>query len=368
VQIKHYYSIFKGIVDAHLVMHQLHCNGVLEGIRICRKGFPNRMIYAEFKQRYSILAPNAIPKGFVDATKATADIIKEIKLNEDTFRLGTTKVFFRAGMLGQLEELRDAAVSKIIAMLQAQIRVFKMKKVFKRMLEQKLALSVVQRNIKKYLAFRNWGWWKLMTKIKPLLTNVKAEEELKAKEEEFKRIQAEAEAREKQRKELEENQAKILQEKNDMKLALEAEKEALAQVESKAQGLTLQKAELEAQLKDLQSRLGEEEGAASQLEAKKKKLETEMGDLKNTIQDKQTAILKAEAENKQKDNQIHQLQNEMAQQDESIAKLNKEKKRLEEVNQHTLEQLQKEEDKVNHLNKAQAKLTQTLDEVSKKII
>jgi chromosome segregation ATPase len=58
----------------------------------------------------------------------------------------------------------------------------------------------------------------------------------------------------------------------------------------------------------------------------------------------------------------------MAQQDESIAKLNKEKKRLEEVNQHTLEQLQKEEDKVNHLNKAQAKLTQTLDEVSKKMI
>jgi myosin heavy subunit len=56
-----------GVLDSHLVMHQLTCNGVLEGIRICRKGFPNRLIYAEFKQRYSILAPNAIPKGFVDA-------------------------------------------------------------------------------------------------------------------------------------------------------------------------------------------------------------------------------------------------------------------------------------------------------------
>ena len=40
-----------GLVDAHLVLHQLQCNGVLEGIRICRKGFPNRMLYAEFKQR-----------------------------------------------------------------------------------------------------------------------------------------------------------------------------------------------------------------------------------------------------------------------------------------------------------------------------
>ena len=43
-----------GVLDAELVLHQLQCNGVLEGIRICRKGFPNRMIYSEFKQRYAI--------------------------------------------------------------------------------------------------------------------------------------------------------------------------------------------------------------------------------------------------------------------------------------------------------------------------
>jgi Myosin head (motor domain) len=43
---------FAGVIDSHLVMHQLTCNGVLEGIRICRKGFPNRMIYSDFKYRY----------------------------------------------------------------------------------------------------------------------------------------------------------------------------------------------------------------------------------------------------------------------------------------------------------------------------
>jgi len=39
-------------MDAELILHQLQCNGVLEGIRICRKGFPNRIVYSEFKQRY----------------------------------------------------------------------------------------------------------------------------------------------------------------------------------------------------------------------------------------------------------------------------------------------------------------------------
>jgi myosin heavy chain 6/7 len=164
-----------GILDPHLVMHQLTCNGVLEGIRICRKGFPNRLLYPEFKQRYSILAPNAIPKGFVDATKATGAILKEIALNEELYRLGNTKVFFKAGVLGQLEELRDNAVSKIITMLQSHIRLYIMKKEYKKMLDQRLALSVLQRNIKKYLSLRNWPWWKLYAKIKPLLNSAAKE-------------------------------------------------------------------------------------------------------------------------------------------------------------------------------------------------
>ena len=57
-------------IDSLLVLDQLKCNGVLEGIRICRQGFPNRISYAEFRQRYEVLCPNVIPKGFVDSKKA----------------------------------------------------------------------------------------------------------------------------------------------------------------------------------------------------------------------------------------------------------------------------------------------------------
>ena len=47
-------------MDNNLVLHQLRCNGVLEGIRICRKGFPSRVEYAEWKQRYLRVLP--LPK------------------------------------------------------------------------------------------------------------------------------------------------------------------------------------------------------------------------------------------------------------------------------------------------------------------
>merc|ERR1712190_371837 len=45
-----------GGVQPDLVMHQYQCNGVLAGIAICRLGFPNKLMYPDFKARYNILA------------------------------------------------------------------------------------------------------------------------------------------------------------------------------------------------------------------------------------------------------------------------------------------------------------------------
>ena len=166
-----------GIIDAHLVMHQLHCNGVLEGIRICRKGFPSRIVYLEFIQRYSILNPSAC-KGVSDAAgakKATDAILETIKMDAELFRLGLTKVLFKAGVLGTLEEHRDAAISKILTMLQSHIRTYLMKKNIQNLIEQKKAIGVLQRNVKSFITLRAWPWWTLMTFVKPLLNNSKKE-------------------------------------------------------------------------------------------------------------------------------------------------------------------------------------------------
>ncbi|CAF4603243.1 unnamed protein product, partial [Rotaria magnacalcarata] len=111
--------------------------------------------------------------------------------------------------LGLLEDLRDQALSKIIAALQGQVRGFIMKKQFKHMLEQRLALSVVQRNLRKYLSLRNWPWWKLYTKVKPLLSVARQEEDMKKLEEESKALKDALEKEEKLRKEMEDNINKL---------------------------------------------------------------------------------------------------------------------------------------------------------------
>ncbi|XP_006569864.1 myosin heavy chain, muscle isoform X15 [Apis mellifera] len=351
-----------GVIDSHLVMHQLTCNGVLEGIRICRKGFPNRMVYPDFKLRYKILCANAI-KEPCDPQKATQLILDAINLEPELYRMGNTKVFFRAGVLGQMEEFRDERLSKIVSWMQAYIRGYLSRKDYKKLQEQRLALVVVQRNLRKYLQIRTWPWWKLWQKVKPLLNATRIEDELAALEEKARKTQEALEKEEKLRKELEEQNSKLVTERDALQRQLDGEKGSLSEYMEKSLKLAAQKADLESQLQDLNDRFKEEEDTRNNLFQNKKKLEQEVAGLKKDIEDLELNLQKSEQDKATKDHQIRNLNDEIAHQDELINKLNKEKKNQGEVNQKTAEELQAAEDKVNHLNKVKIKLEHTLDEL-----
>ncbi|XP_049280841.1 myosin heavy chain, muscle isoform X6 [Anopheles funestus] len=351
-----------GVVDAHLVMHQLTCNGVLEGIRICRKGFPNRMMYPDFKLRYLILAPAAM-QAETEGKKAAEKCFEAIGLDPDSYRIGHTKVFFRAGVLGQMEEFRDERLSKIMSWMQAWCRGYLSRKEFKKMQEQRVSLEIVQRNLRKYLKLRTWAWWKLWQKVKPLLNVSRVEDQIAKLEEKAQKAQEAYEKEEKMRKELEALNSKLLAEKTALLDSLSGEKGALQEYQEKAAKLTAQKNDLENQLRDTQERLAQEEDARNQLFQTKKKLEQEIASQKKDAEDLELQIQKIEQDKASKDHQIRNLNDEIAHQDELINKLNKEKKMQGEVNQKTAEELQAAEDKVNHLNKVKAKLEQTLDEL-----
>ncbi|XP_041473499.1 myosin-16 isoform X2 [Lytechinus variegatus] len=352
-----------GVIDAHLVLHQLACNGVLEGIRICRKGFPNRLPFGEFKQRYTILAPSAVPQGFMDSRKAADLLLKALPLEENEFRMGHTKVFFRAGVLGKLEEWRDDRLAEIISMIQAQIRGYLARIEFKKMLDQKIGLGVIQRNLRKYLILRNWGWWRLYTKVKPLLNVARAEDEMKAKDDLIKKAKELLLKEKEERQAMEEKNADLLKEKADLLAQLNSEQESAVEIEEKFTKMMSLKADLQTQLTELQERLEEEEDAGASVSAAKRKLEQEAVELKRDIEDLEISLTKSEEEKKQKDATIRSLNDDIAAQDEVIAKMSREKANLEEEHSKTLDQLAQEEEKANHLSKVKAKLEASVDEL-----
>merc|ERR1719450_46474 len=108
-----------GGVEPPLIMHQLTCNGVLEGIRICMRGFPNRILYPDFKSRYYILGKEEIYSSDDNKTAVYA-MMDKVGFDRDRYRLGHTKVFFKAGALALLEEWRDELVLKLIRWMQGR--------------------------------------------------------------------------------------------------------------------------------------------------------------------------------------------------------------------------------------------------------
>merc|ERR1711963_1105418 len=171
-----------GAVEPPLIMHQLTCNGVLEGIRICMRGFPNRMLYPDFKSRYAILGAKEINSSD-DNKVATYALMDKIDFSRDRYRLGHTKVFFRAGALAGLEEARDDIVLKLVRWMQGQCFKQIRGKVYQKKFDQRELMKVIQRNFRKYQTLKNWGWFIIIQKTRPLIGQINLEEELKILEE-----------------------------------------------------------------------------------------------------------------------------------------------------------------------------------------
>ncbi|KAG7239804.1 hypothetical protein INR49_028392 [Caranx melampygus] len=353
-----------GIMEHHLVIHQLRCNGVLEGIRICRKGFPSRILYGDFKQRYKVLNASVIPEGqFIDNKKAAEKLLGSIDVDHTQYKFGHTKVFFKAGLLGLLEEMRDEKLASLITITQALCRGFLRRKEFQKMMERRESIYIIQYNIRSFMNVKHWPWMKLYFKIKPLLRSAETEKEMAIMKVEFTKCQEDLAKAETKRKELEAKMVSLLQEKNDLCLQIQSESESLADAEERCEGLIKNKIVLEAKAKELSERLEDEEEVNAELTAKKRKLEDECSELKKDIDDLELSLAKVEKEKHATENKVKNLTEEMSTLDDTVTKLSKEKMALQEAHQQTLDDLQAEEDKVNTLAKAKIKLEQQVDDL-----
>uniref|UniRef100_A0A3P9KFX2 Myosin, heavy chain 14, non-muscle n=1 Tax=Oryzias latipes TaxID=8090 RepID=A0A3P9KFX2_ORYLA len=344
-----------GKLAPHLVLDQLRCNGVLEGIRICRQGFPNRIPFQEFRQRYEILTPNAIPRTFMDGKQASELMISALELDHNLFRVGQSKVFFRAGVLAHLEEERDLKITDTIIRFQSAARGFLARKAFFKKQQQLSALRVMQRNCHAYLKLRNWQWWRLFTKVKPLLQVTRQDEEIQVREAELQKAKDKLTRAEQDYSELDKKHAQLLEEKAVLADQLQAEAELFAEAEELRARLASRKQELEEVLSELESRLEEEEERGVQLANEKKRMQQNIQDLEEQLEEEETARQRLLLEKVTLETKVKSLETDLLTAVEQRDRLSKEKKMLEEHLSEVTDQLTEEEEKTKSLTKLKNK-------------
>ena len=361
-----------GFMDNNLVLHQLRCNGVLEGIRICRKGFPSRVEYAEFKQRYRILNASAIPeKGFMDPKKACQTLLGSLPddpdLTTEMYRYGHTKIFFKAGVIGHIEELRDDKIGDILAKLQSFYRAKFAREKFQRIINERDGALVIQANWRSYLQLKDWLWMHLIYKIRPLLNTSEKRKEMDELKSEYEELKKQLEIETKERKKIEDIYIELVQAKNAIISGLTGETDSLADAEDRAESLTKTKIQLDARIKELQERLEDEEEINGDLVSKKAKLDSEMRELRKDIEGLEQTLSKVEVEKNTTETQVKDKCEELSCTEELLEKLIREKKALQEQHQQVLDDLQGEEDKVNSLTKSKHKLEQLVDDIEQSL-
>merc|ERR1712002_591297 len=351
-----------GDVEPPLIMHQLTCNGVLEGIRICMRGFPNRMPYPDYKMRYACLGQAEIASSS-DNKVAVYALMDKINFDRERYRLGHTLVFFRAGALAGLEEARDQLVIKWIRFMQGEVFKRIRGRVYEKKRDQRELIKVAQRNFRKYLAMSDWGWFVIIQKTRGLIGLPNPEEELRLLEEKANATYGEYQAALETTKNLEGQMGNLKDEIAAMTKQLQEEQGNISvYTDRQSKALTL-KNETEMELAKAQKVLASEEASRVQFAAEVKAHSGSIAAVKKDLEDVELAILKVEQEKGNRDHTIKVLQDEVAEQDEVINKLNKEKKHLSGAQAKSSEDLASAEEKVAHLMQVKSQLQSTLDQL-----
>ncbi|GAM27231.1 hypothetical protein SAMD00019534_104060 [Acytostelium subglobosum LB1] len=117
-----------------MVLQQLRCGGVIEQLRISRSGYPGRLPYENFFKRYKVLASR-----LVNAQTSALDMTKEprkgsevlmrlLSIDGTKVQLGLTKIFFRSGIIANLEIMRGNLMRASAIMIQKYWKGFVCKK------------------------------------------------------------------------------------------------------------------------------------------------------------------------------------------------------------------------------------------------
>ncbi|KAK7845544.1 myosin-1 [Quercus suber] len=157
-----------GLYEQTLVLQQLRCCGVLEVVRISRSGFPTRMSHQKFARRYGFLLLENVASQ--DPLSVSVAILHQFNILPEMYQVGYTKLFFRTGQIGVLEDTRNRTLHGIlrvqscfrghqarcylkelrrgISILQSFVRSDKTRKEYAVLLQRHRAAIVIQKQMK----------------------------------------------------------------------------------------------------------------------------------------------------------------------------------------------------------------------------
>ncbi|KAG0001924.1 Myosin type-2 heavy chain 1, partial [Modicella reniformis] len=131
--------------DPPMVLSQLRACGVLETIRISCAGYPSRWAFSEFVERYYMLV-NSEHWGS-DIHKMYSAILEASIKEADKYQVGLTKIFFRAGLLAYMENLRTKRLNSYATVIQKNMRRFICQKHYKITLKTAIRLQCYARRV-----------------------------------------------------------------------------------------------------------------------------------------------------------------------------------------------------------------------------
>jgi len=343
-----------------LVLDQLRCNGVLEGIRIARTGFPNRLPFSEFRQRYEVLCRN-MPKGYLEGQTAASLMLDKLGLDKSLFRVGLTKVFFRAGVLAELEEQRDALIREIMSRFQSIARGFTQRRIAHKRLYRAEATRIIQRNFQIYLDLCENPWWRLLVKMKPLLGATRTSGEVKKRDEMIQKLNDKMRQEMAERQRLDEERRNAHTEMQRIQQTLESERALALDKEEIFKRLQLREAELSDKLAgalDDQEKL--EDQLDDLLEAKKK-TEQQAEQWRSQLEQAGQIIAKLEHEKTELSDKLNKLDAQLNDLSHAQSQRSAEESRLSQEINMLQSQLNMKGRKVQDLESKLLKVDQDLD-------